>query len=154
MLRPDEAAKILNVSIEELYKRVPHLALGPRTHRFDASDIEAALYGESVHLWAQRFASDAKHARPGTVYFIEAVGSDRVKIGWTAATPQKRMAEIQTSSPFELRLVASAKGSLAIEAGLHARFEESRVMRCAEWFHATPELHGLIAHVRSTGDWP
>lgn len=83
-----------------------------------------------------------------TVYFIE--GAGLIKIGYTSAdSPEERLADLQTSSPFVLRVLAFAPGDAAIESNLHQRFAESNAHR--EWFHPHRDLLRMIAYVQKFG---
>jgi Meiotically up-regulated gene 113 len=78
------------------------------------------------------------------VYFIEAGGTDLVKIG-IAAAPKDRLRELQTASPHRLAMLATMPGGKPEESRLHRQFAASRAT--GEWFHRTPELDALIADV-------
>lgn len=65
------------------------------------------------------------------VYFIEVVDLDRVKIG-SSDNVRARMTQIQTCTPFDLRLIGVVPGGHAREQDLHAFFAEHRVR--GEWF--------------------
>jgi hypothetical protein len=80
----------------------------------------------------------------GLVYFIEAVGAGRIKIGH-ARDPQARLRELQTGSAYTLRLMAMVPGGMALERALHRRFADLRL--AGEWFHATPPLLAEIAAI-------
>lgn len=67
----------------------------------------------------------------GFVYFIRAVGTSRIKLGFSAE-PEKRLRELQTASPNRLVLLAKWPGTVAIERQLHKEFAEYRVR--GEWF--------------------
>jgi hypothetical protein len=82
----------------------------------------------------------------GSVYFIEAVGTDMVKIGYTCNT-KDRLKKLQTASPHELRLVASCKASFLEEQRLHSRFAHCRVR--GEWFERVPEIEAEIERLNS-----
>lgn len=84
-------------------------------------------------------------ARKGLVYFIEAVGADRVKIGFTSGDPARRAQKLQTACPFPLRVLASYPGSTVDEAALHERFAAARAVPATEWFHLTSEIRSHIA---------
>ncbi len=87
-------------------------------------------------------------ARVGQVYYVEARGADRIKIGFTAGRdPVDRVRSIQTSCPFPLVILASHAGSMQTEQDLHRRFASERIMACAEWFHASLELRWHIEGV-------
>lgn len=79
------------------------------------------------------------------VYFIQADGGP-IKIG-VAAHPARRLAELQTSSPYELHLLAMMPGQGALgESALHARFEHRRMR--GEWFAPAPDL---LAYIEANG---
>ena len=78
---------------------------------------------------------------PGFVYFFEAVGCGRVKIGWSVNV-DARQSELQTGCPFPLRKIGYGPGSLADERALHRRFAAQRVSPSTEWFHLTSEIAG------------
>lgn len=86
----------------------------------------------------------------GFVYFIEAVGGRRIKIGWTDRHPSRRLATLQTGSCFPLKPLGVMIGLPALEREMHARF---RPLRCeGEWFLAKTELRKFIS--REAQPWP
>lgn len=84
------------------------------------------------------------------VYFIEAVGTGRIKIG-VANCARSRLKHLDGPCPVELRLlgVLPTDKAGALEKELHARFAEHRVK--GEWFAAAPEL---LAFIAEHADWP
>lgn len=82
------------------------------------------------------------------VYFIHAVGTDRVKIGYTTDFAS-RFARLSTSSPYPLKLMAVFPGTRWHESEMHRQFSESRVH--GEWFLF--EQEGLDELPRSFGDY-
>lgn len=77
-----------------------------------------------------------------SVYFIEAVGTNRVKIGY-AENPDERVLELQTGSPYPLRLLFSVPGDRAVESEYHTRYSHSRIDN-SEWFYFDSKLRQLI----------
>lgn len=79
------------------------------------------------------------------VYFIEAVGLHRVKIGWTTKPAHERVKALKTSSPCDLLLLGTmpAKDQLA-EKLVHERFSSIRIV--GEWFEKTAELLAFVEH--------
>lgn len=69
-----------------------------------------------------------------TVYIVHAVGTDFVKVGYTVReTPERRLREIQSHSPYELFLMAQVTGCLVcFESYTHKHISEHRVR--GEWF--------------------
>jgi hypothetical protein len=65
------------------------------------------------------------------VYFIEAISTGLVKIGWTSDLEQ-RLYALRKGSPVELRLVKCIPGDRSLESALHRRFRAHRVR--GEWF--------------------
>lgn len=73
------------------------------------------------------------------IYFIEAVGADAVKIGFTKHEDvDRRVKQIQIASPFVIRMLGRAAGCRRVERGLHARFKADRLR--GEWFRKSEEL--------------
>jgi Meiotically up-regulated gene 113 len=80
-----------------------------------------------------------KPGKPGHVYLIEAVGSERIKIGH-GESAHKRLRQLGTGAPFPLRLLHSipATDSFAFEQELHARYEVYKVWK--EWYILPPAV--------------
>ncbi len=76
------------------------------------------------------------------LYFAQAEGIGRIKIGFTDGDVSARLADLQTGSPVPIRLLGTLAGTLEDEKDLHRRFGAARV--CGEWFEPTPELLALI----------
>lgn len=73
-----------------------------------------------------------KHVRTeGFVYIVHAVGTNRIKIGFSA-NPGDRLASLQTGSPFRLEIISCVPGSRADEMRMHRRLAKYR--RTGEWF--------------------
>ena len=81
------------------------------------------------------------------VYFIQAMGTDLLKIGM-AVNPSKRLAELQTASPHSLILNAIVPFNTRLEAvcyerRLHGLFKSLHIR--GEWFRSSEELRSLIS---------
>lgn len=78
------------------------------------------------------------------VYFVEAVGLERVKIGLTRNI-RNRLLHLQLACPVRLRVVGIIPGTRKLERSLHRRFAAVRIH--SEWFQLTValrmELHRL-----------
>lgn len=87
----------------------------------------------------------------GHIYFIEAVGATAIKIGW-AKSPKRRLIQHAISCPLELRLLATAPGTLGHEGALQTRF----AIHCirGEWYRENPDLSALICEVSESGELP
>jgi len=77
----------------------------------------------------------------GYVYFIEAVGLKRLKIGYSD-DPDKRVRTLATGSPVSLRVLAKMPGTQAMEKEIHAKFAHLKVEN--EWFHLTDDIRAYI----------
>lgn len=66
------------------------------------------------------------------IYFIEAVGANRVKIGFTEGEPEARLKALQTGCPHPLRLLVAFPGAQSVEKQLHEQFANLRTQ--GEWF--------------------
>ena len=85
-----------------------------------------------------------KHGdEPGPwVYVVSAVGSGRIKIGFTSGTMINRMKGFETGCPFPTKLLAVMPGSRELEKDLHKTFASQR--RHLEWFEDSPAIRKLI----------
>lgn len=77
------------------------------------------------------------------IYFVEAVGLDKIKIGTTSNSPRHRLQMLQNACPVQLKLLALVKGGVEIEDHIHAAFQNSRCH--GEWFYATADLRNYIS---------
>jgi hypothetical protein len=106
-------------------------------------DFAAGLFDEVLAAHLGRRLPAMLDTRP--VYFVQADGGP-IKIG-LAANPRRRVADLQTSSPYPLRLVATLPGQGAMgESALHAKFAHLRMH--GEWFEPAPEL---LAYIEANG---
>lgn len=82
------------------------------------------------------------------VYFIEAEGLGRVKIG-CADNAKRRLAELQTGSPVRLILrgVIPNDDAHHFEDHFHRHYAADRLI--GEWFNLTPEIEELIQAMAS-----
>lgn len=82
------------------------------------------------------------------VYFIATDNHDFVKIGVTGATPEKRLACLQTGNHRQLKVLYSipcetAEDAYALESSLHGKFEHLR--EAGEWFRFG---FGLMSYIQ------
>jgi hypothetical protein len=87
---------------------------------------------------------DIKVQGPVLSYFIEAVGTGRIKVGKSNDVP-RRLATLQTGSPFKLVLRAT---TTMLERDLHRRFRSARIPG-GEWFNFTDEISALIEEINN-----
>lgn len=78
----------------------------------------------------------------GHIYYIGCGETQRVKIGYTKGSLNKRLRALQTGSPTKLSVLAWHKGSLADEQRLHHQFADERLH--GEWFDMSSRL---LAHL-------
>lgn len=84
------------------------------------------------------------------VYFVEAVGLNRVKIGSTKTDPFIRLSQLQVGCPVRLRLLTAQSGGRNLERWLHDGFSQSRIV--GEWFHLTTQIQSYIDGVVKEND--
>lgn len=102
--------------------------------------IEAAAKRAVDEKMAER-AKEPDENATRWIYFIQGVSGGAVKIG-VANDPKKRLADLQRTSPIQLRIVAARPGDIFQERELHERFAEHRLH--GEWFEPCDELVALI----------
>lgn len=74
------------------------------------------------------------------VYFVQV--ADFVKIGHSQEW-KRRIANIQTASPFDVRLLHIEVNLPTFETSMHAKFRKFH--HRGEWFHAHPDLLAFVA---------
>lgn len=88
----------------------------------------------------------------GKVYFVMSDATSHMKIGWTSRL-EHRIAELQVSNPFPLRLVGSFPGTRFDEKDVHRKFWKNRV--AGEWFLCNGdmllEIEKMISERSSSG---
>lgn len=86
-----------------------------------------------MSAYQAKFLKLRPEAAPGYVYLVQAVGTDRFKIG-RATNVANRLRTIQTSSPLKIRYVyhAYVRNMNLYEMELHHKFSEQREI--GEWF--------------------
>ena len=88
--------------------------------------------------WVDRSVTDC-------IYFIHAIGTDRIKIGW-AATLGIRFEVLSCSSPYPLEVLATIPGSREDEVELHRKFANLRVHN--EWFLFSDDIKEFIESLK------
>ena len=75
----------------------------------------------------------------GFVYFITAGPrwKSPIKVGW-ALDPTRRIRELQTGNPRNLKLISSAPGDIGLEQLIHSILREYRL--AGEWFRPATEV--------------
>lgn len=79
----------------------------------------------------------------GLCYFIGSADG-HIKIGYSKEL-WRRFGEIRNSVPFEIDMLATARGGRYREAYYHQKFAAARAF--GEWFARTPEIEAEIAHL-------
>ena len=104
-----------------------------------------------INKFGQRMRTESKYpgpgdqwspVRPGSVYFIQAKSSGRIKIGYTEWNPTARLGALQTGSADELVLLGAIPGTMKTEREIHRRFASALIS--GEWFNPTEELVQFI----------
>lgn len=86
-----------------------------------------------------------QHITPtGFVYVIQAMGTNRIKIGFSVE-PDKRIKELRTGSAQSLQILAKLPGTRETEKRLHRALAEYR--QGGEWFEVPPFIGLRILQV-------
>lgn len=67
------------------------------------------------------------------LYIIQSDKTGSLKIG-RSKDPEKRLKQLQTGSPYSLKLIFMAEGKGHLEKRLHERLKDYRQRRKGEWF--------------------
>lgn len=84
------------------------------------------------------------------IYAIRAVGTPFIKIG-KAKSVGRRLATLQTHSPFDLEILAVANWEDRRERALHRYLQDAHVR--GEWFRECEAMTRVIEWMRA-GEWP
>lgn len=78
----------------------------------------------------------------GYIYFI--ASKDKIKIGYTKNSVEKRLNQLQTGNDDKLVLLGYLHGGLDEEKMLHKQFAKYRIRHNGEWFEPSDELIDYI----------
>lgn len=82
------------------------------------------------------------------VYFVRSIETDRIKVGYTYGSVNKRLCTMQTGSPEKLELLLSVPNAGRYEESwIHRRFKETRIH--GEWFKMDEEMKIFIRAIKS-----
>lgn len=93
------------------------------------------------HIYEKKKEKDSTY-----VYVMANIEYSICKIGHSV-DPTKRIKEVQTGCPYELKLIFMTKGSPALERKLHVKYDDLRLN--GEWFSFTGELKESILNAGS-----
>lgn len=92
--------------------------------------------------WKTHFPSELFQVKHPCVYFVEAAGLGKIKIGY-ASHAATRLLNLQTACPVLLTVLAIIPGTPDDELEIQKQF---RHLRChGEWYFATDELRAYIS---------
>ena len=74
----------------------------------------------------------------GYIYFI--ANKDKIKIGYTKNSVEKRLKQLQTGNDEYLVLLGFLRGGPEEEKMLHKQFAQYRIRQNGEWFFPSEEL--------------
>jgi hypothetical protein len=80
--------------------------------------------------------------RKGVIYILQVRGKGQLKIGFTENDPMRRVAAIQSASPYELELISSFAAIAQDELHLHKALEQHRIR--GEWYRPSEEVMGYL----------
>lgn len=87
------------------------------------------------------------------IYFLTIIGIDDspIKIGYTSKkTPYKRVASLQTGSPWPFKIEAVMPGDMNLDKELREQFNEHQCCMGGglDWFYPNEKLWGIIKKAR------
>lgn len=115
---------------------------------FGFEQISLAAFKDSdEQIEAGEIASDPDRIFGQTVYFIQEMAQENIKIGYTANL-SKRFKAIAQGMPQEIKLLTAFNGTEENERWLHAKFQKHRVS--GEWFKPSSSLLSLIRYLQGS----
>ena len=85
----------------------------------------------------------------GYIYFIAT--KDKIKIGYTKNSVEKRLKQLQTGNDENLVLLGYLRGESEEEKILHKQFSKYRIRHNGEWFFPADEL---IEYINNNNSLP
>lgn len=98
----------------------------------------------AIEQWEAERLALKQRQQASTVYFVEAVGLDLIKIGYASNVPL-RIRSIETSCPVPVRLLGTFPGGPEMERHFHKEFATHRSHR--EWFRRSPDMDRLLSQL-------
>lgn len=80
-----------------------------------------------------------------TIYFVQAGDTGNIKIGYTAGSAEKRVAQLQTGNIFDLNLLGTIPGSMEDEKAIHRELAQYALR--GEWFSTDQLLLRVIGEM-------
>lgn len=131
-----------DIELSKLIANLPENEFGEYIARVKSSGKE--LTSSGIHRFAKRYFNEAHDLN--LVYFIQADIGGPIKIG-VSANIDKRIAQLQLSCPFTLRLLLLVQGGYSVELKLHKLFHTSRLH--GEWFEPSESLVKFITEMNN-----
>lgn len=128
---------------------VPHDELGLWVHHFLRPEMPQWNWLEVSTLTAPPYdCGKTGGNRLGYVYFIQDIESRSVKIGFSYS-PRKRLADLNSASSGQRRLLRLLPGRFTAENTLHRYFREERIS--GEWFTASERMARYLDNIPKRG---
>jgi hypothetical protein len=108
--------------------------------------MRSLFISEKIHPRQTKFSLSQMPKKPGYIYLIRAVGTNRYKIGLTTRRVEERFAELNSSqSAYPLKLMAfKAVGDVyEAEKFYHKKYASRKVHN--EWFEFSPNIAQPLA---------
>lgn len=134
LLTPEHIAKTFRVTVED----VQCLIDSGELTAFHSEKLGWIIDEKGLEAFRDFRSNQPKQL----VYFLEAVGVNRLKIGWSTKL-KKRISELQVASPVKLVHLHSERGGLKREKQLHERFAADWCH--GEWFVFSDTIRNYIA---------
>jgi hypothetical protein len=116
-----------------------------KSFRTGFTEEEIVSAEERLAQYVQGSYTPPRRSQQALVYYVTAAASDDypIKIGFTALSMSRRLAQFQAGNPNILTCLATEVGSQAVELERHARFRHLHVR--GEWFRREPALMAFIS---------
>lgn len=142
--------------------RLPAMRLGQRTIRVRWDDVVAQYCGvpqcdlehpdiTAANRVERGLPPAPKPAPPQFIYFVEAEGCGRLKIGFSK-TPERRIADLRTMGGAPINVLAVVYGCQKTERRLHECFKAER--QHGEWFAISERLQRFVKSCQALGRLP
>lgn len=138
LLPPDEAARYLDITMEELDAeikagRLEHVWLTRACHRI----VVTSVLDYERRRRSGEFRAEPAEPLDSGIYFVQAGNRGAIKIGYSTGI-SGRIRDLQVASPMLLRLLNVRAGTVQMEHSLQVKLAKYRVH--GEWFRPVAQV--------------
>ena len=131
-----------NLSETKIYlKEIEAELISKNQRKYIYEIINIELNDYEIDYMKSKGKKVSKNTNKTIIYFIQQGNGGSIKIG-ISSNIEKRLASLQTGSPYKLKVLLTIKGSEKLEKEIHSKFAEYRLS--GEWFKPVKQITDYI----------